>query len=362
METNKKSFGTRTNMSASATSLASVIGVDFYYANSSLNSFVSDKSLQLVKAPSVKPKVKPFSFSSLSYVFEFFQHDNPFAVTYNFFADYVIPVSLETSLFARNLFEQFLCTSSAFALESCSQTLELENVTFDFVSAKELSVACYSNMVYSDINPDTMSVRNIVDVDISRECYVKEHLVIFVNGKQSSLPIPVKVFPVILGNIDGDVYSSFCRGELDIFKAKSESSVVKIKRHIFFKDWLRAFAGFNTFKRLGSHSICVYDELGRKIKFVSSFVVTKMMKLVSVANFGFKSFIGNKRNGLRILPHSFKKQLVKRYLNFYSRYGLHNNYEETLSYKPYVKMSSDINGGWQSLPTLKSGVSMPNKL
>jgi len=37
----------------------------------------------------------------------------------------------------------------------------------DLISTKELPIASYSNLVYSDINTNLKSVRNLVDVNIS---------------------------------------------------------------------------------------------------------------------------------------------------------------------------------------------------
>jgi len=324
MRTNKKTFGTRTQLSTLGTGLGSEIRTDFNSLYSIPQGFVSNELLELVERPTINPKVKSFAFINISYTFEVLQNNSScFAVINNLFTDNMVPISLETFLLSRNLFEKFLATSSAFALEPCSQSLEFEHVSFDFSPAKELPIACYSNMVYSDINTNLKSVRNLVDVDISGKCDVKKHSIMFVNSNNHSLVTPVEILPIVFRNFNWDINSTIDSCEPNLIKFESKYFLVKIKRHVFFKKWLTAFSVFNRLQSLRSNTISIYNELGRKIEFVPTFIITKMMKLVFITNIRFKTFISNVRYNFGILLHSFKKQFICRYFKFNSYYGLH---------------------------------------
>ena len=361
MGTSKKSFGTSAKRTASRTSLGSMVRANFNNTNSQSVGFVSDKALQLVETPSIQPEVHSLAEPLLSYRFKVF-HDNHSSVTIcnNLFADDMIPVSLETPLPTRNFFEQFLATSSAFALESCPQSLEFEPVSFNLISAKELPIACDSNVVYSDINAQK-SVRTSLGVDVSGKCDVKEHPLLVLD-KQGSLVIPVKVFPVVFWNIQIESNPFIDGCEPDFVSKPSGVSLVKGKRHELLENWLASFSGFNRLKSLRSNTIGIYDKLRRQIKQFSCIVIAQVMKFISVVDAGFKSFISNVRNCFGILLHGFKKQFTISYLDFDGCDGFHSNKEDGLPYKAYAGRCPVVFGGWQFLPTLKSRVSLPYKL
>ena len=336
MIANKISFGTRTNFSAVGAVLASHIRTDFNHINPPHIGFVGDEALQLIETPSTKPEIKLLAFPNLSYSFKVLQYDSVCnAVIHNLFTDNMVPVSLETPLPSRNLFKQFLGGSCAFALEPCSQPFEFESVSLNFIPTKELLVACYSDMVYSDINTNLKSVRNLVDVDVSGKCYVQEHSVFFINNNRGCLWTPVKVFPVIFRNVKRDFNSSFDSCEPYLVKAETECSLVEIKRHNFLKGWFRAFVGLDAFKGLRSYPISVDNELRRKFKLFSCFVVAEMMKFVPVVYLFSKAFICDVRNCFTVSLHGLKKQFVRFNFEFNSCYRLHKDSKGLVLYKLY---------------------------
>src|SRR3989344_3614130 len=141
MGTNKKTFGTRTKLSTFGTGLASTEWSNLNYSNPSLHRFVSYEVLQLIETPAIKPEVKSSTFSCVPYSFDVFQHNSSSVAVINYcFADYMVPISFETSLSARNLLQEFLARTSAFALEPCSQSLEFESISLNFSSTKELPI------------------------------------------------------------------------------------------------------------------------------------------------------------------------------------------------------------------------------
>ena len=354
MGTNKKTFGTRTNLSAFGTGLGSKIRINLDYINPSLHSFVADKVLQLVETPAIQPEIKFSALSDLPYVFEVFQNNSScLAVINNLFTDNMIPICFETSLPTRNLAKKFLTGTGAFALEPCSQSLEFEPVSLDFSPTKELFTACYSNMIYSDINTSLKSVRNLADVNISGKCNVKEHPVMLVNSKQSSLITPVKILPIVFRNINRNINPAIDSCEPDLIKFKGKCSLVKGKGHNVLENWLGAFVSINRFKCLRSYTIGVYDELGREIKLSSCFVIAKVVKVISVVSFGFKAFVGYIGNSFGVLLHSAKKQFIHRNFKFDSCYGLHIQSNNFNLYKCFVFGGEKL----RFLPPLKEWVS-----
>ena len=362
MGANKKTFGTRTDKTAFRAGLRSHIRADSNYFNSIPNSFVTDEVLQLVETPSIQPEVESLASASFPYSFDVLHNNSSsVAICNNLFADDMIPISLETPLPARNGFKPLLGRTSAFALESCSQTLEFEPISFNLISAKKLPIACYSNMVYSDIYPKKSIARINWGIDVSGKSYMQEHSLLSVQDEQGSLVIPINIFKVVFWNGYGNVNSLSDSREPNFIFRESESSLIKGKRHNLLEGRFRAFSGLDRFKSLRSYPIGVYNELGRQIKKFSCLIVAKMVKLVSVADIGFKALISNVRYCFRILPHSFKKQSISWNFQFYGCNGFHSNSVDVLLYKLYAQMSSGI-GGWQFLSTLKSGVSLPYAL
>ena len=112
---------------------------------------------------------------------------------------------------------------------------------------------------------------------------------------------------------------------------------------------------------LRSNSIGIYHKLGGQIKQFSCFVITQVMKLVSVADARIKTLFSNIRNCFGILLHGFKKQFVDWNLYFDSSNGFHVNNTDGLLYKSCTGMSSGI-GGWQFPPQMNLWVYLPYDL
>lgn len=359
MGTSKKTTGTGTKRTASAASLRSQIGVDFDYVDACLQSFVFDEVMQLEEAPAMKPEINSSAFFHLPDSFQIFQ-DNSSCITvvHNLFADYMVPVSLETSLSARNLLQEFLSGAGAFALEPCSQSLEFESVLFDFTSTKELLTACHSDVVYSDVNTNMKSVRNLADVDISGKRDMEKHPVLLVTDDSDGLSVPVEILPIILWNFDWHSNSSFAGSELYLFKTKFESSCIEVKRHELLEGWLDF--QFSGLEGLGSNPVCIDDELGWQLESLPYITVAEMVELESVVDLGSKSSVSNVADSFAVLLHHIDEQGIARNLQFDCGYRLHNHKKTQIVYKPCVCEEREWavgNGGFAFLPILKDWVS-----
>jgi hypothetical protein len=352
MGTNKKTFGTRTLATTLATGLGSHVRTDLDNFNTLPNGFVGDERLQLKKAPSIQPEVEFLTFSFSPDILEVFQHDSSCTAIINYcFAYDMVPISLETSLPARNFLQQFLGTSSAFALEPCSQMLEFEAVAFNLATAEELFVACDSNMIYADINTNLKSVRNLVSVDVSSKCDMTKQPVKLVNCYSHSLRIPIQILPEIFWNLNRQVYPASGGCHSYLVRAKSESSFVKIKRHELFELRLRTFIGLDGFKGLAGYPVRIYYELRRQLEFASGRIIAKLVKPVPVTHAKRVPFITDIRDGFRILFHHVKKQFVHRNLYLDCGDRLHILY---VNKEAYINLSEVK---FAFLPQLKQWVS-----
>lgn len=337
MGANKKTLGTSTEFTAVRTSLGCKVGINFNYINPSLISFILNKSLELVKTPSIEPEVKPFSFLGLADSFDVFEYNcSSITIADDLFAYNMIPVSLETSFSARNLFQEFPCRVSAFALEPCSQSFEFNPVFSYMFSTEKPFIACNSDMVYSDINTKRSTVKRTRDVDISGKSDMHKHPVKLISFNDCSLPRPVKVFPVIFWNLYRYLKSSPDCGNTGFIEAECKISLVKTERKIFPEHWLGAFIGFNGFKGLRCYSVGINHQLRWKVKQFSAFIVAKMMKLVSVMNLIFKTFISYVRNSLRILLHCIKDKLIWLDSQFHGYSRPHISQEDIIIYNSFV--------------------------
>src|SRR3989344_5156621 len=210
--------------------------------------FVFNKSLQLIKAPTIKP-VSLFSTNSATpntfYVFHNYCISRINRV-YNGLTDFVIALSHKTFLFSRYLLQKFSRTSSAFRLQSAPQIFILGFNVFSLLGIKKLLVGSNCNVVYSNIYPKK-SVRTLRNSNFSRKCNMQKHPVKFVYSNLHSLIIPIKILPVIFRNIYWDVFSSIKSGYPDFIKTKSKGSSIKIKWYKFLKNWFSSFIGFSGF-------------------------------------------------------------------------------------------------------------------
>ncbi len=177
----------------------------------------------------------------------------------------------------------------------------------------------------------------------------------------SSLRRPTKIFPIVFRNFNGNINPAINCCNPNFIKGKTKGSLVKVKRHKFLERWFRTFIPLHRFKSLRSNSIGIYNKLRRQIKPLSCFVITKMVKLVSVVSFRFKAFVGNIFNSFRIFFHSFKNKFVMRNFQLNRSNGFHTNNYVQLMYKYYGQMSSE-QGGLAFLPHVNVWVSSESLL
>ena len=341
MGTNKKSFGTRTNLSTSGTGLGSKVGTDFNSLYSTPQSFVGNELLELVERPSVEPEVKFSAFSNIPYTFEVFQNNSSsFAVIHNLLTYYMIPIPHKPLLSARDLFEQSFGRTSAFGLEFSTNSFELNPLEFDLPCVEELPIACYSNLVYSYINTQK-SVRISWELNVPGKCDMQEQFVLSVKDKVSIPGIPVKILPIVFRNINRNFEPAIGGSKRNTIKIKAKgTSIISYCKH-FLEVRLCRFLYFpQRFKSLTSLVPATANKLSRKFKNLSNRIVSKVMKFPLGVNSIFPASINNILCRLGVLPHSLKKLFFTGNFKFYCNNRFHVNTGNMLVYKFYTWMSS----------------------
>jgi len=342
MGTNKKTLGTRTQFSTSGTGLGSKIRTDCNSLYSSTQSLVCNELLQLVERPSVEPEIESSAFSDLSYAFEVLQNNSSkFTVIHNLLTYYMIPIPHKPLLSARDLFEQSFGRTSAFGLEFSTNSFELNPFKLDLPCVEELPIACYSNLVYSDINTQK-SVRISWELNVSGKCDMQEQFVLAEN-KVSIPNIQIKILPIIFRNINRNFEPAIDSSKRNTIKIKAKGTgIISYCKH-FPKVGLFRFLYFpQRFKSLTSLVSGRTNKLCRKFKSLSNRIVSKVMKFPLGISSIVPASINNILCRLGVLPHCIKKLFFTGNFKFYCNNRFHTDTGNMLVYKFYTQVSSGI--------------------
>jgi len=305
MRTIKKIKIARTDKTTGGAGLRSHIRLDKLNNFTFSFSFVLDKALQLKEAPVVEPSVKSLALADLADSLEIF-HNNHISTADNILAHNMVVVPHKAFLSATQLPKKSFGRFCAFALQPFTQVVELSDL--GFWSFKENSLACNSEVVYSDINTNYFLVATRSSgVNISGKCDVKEQLSFSVLDDFKSLVIPVNVFPVVFRNFYWNILPlSWNKGSNpDIIKG--EIKKVSIEAY---------WAGFNdrfdfkisAFKIFRSFCYGFTGKVSRKQ--LSQIPVNEMVKPVSVDYSGFKSFVNRILDSLKKSAGHIKQLLI----------------------------------------------------
>lgn len=328
MKASKQVSNARANISASGADLRGTKRINFNHINSFSVSLVGNESLQLIETPVVNPVVESFSSLTSPDSLQVFHYNSSFCNTINnLFTDIVVYPSLETSLSSRPFHEKLSGRPSAFGLKLFPQSLELEHFSFDSTAPEEFFIRGNSHMIHSDINTN-FPVATSVDVDVFGKCDMNKHSLLFIKKNLSSLPRPVKVFNVIFRDLDRDIYSSVYCSYSNFIRSECKSSLVKVKRHVSSIFGLRSSRSIYTLEVLGSYSNGIYNILRWQFKFLSGFMITKMVKVISFMSIGFKTHVRDVRNSFGIFLHGLNKKFIIGDFQFYCSNRFHSIYKD----------------------------------
>src|SRR3989344_3707110 len=240
MDTNKKTFGTRTKISTLRASLGCMERINFNYFNPFSDCFITNKTLQLEEAPITQPVVHSFTLSQFSNSFKVLNHNGmSIKAIHDLLANVVIAPSHKPFFSSRDAFQKPSAGTSAFTLKLGSQSFEFEFLLFDLFGIKELLVRSYSNIIYSDINAknSVLEVRAF-SIDISGECEQEEASAFFINSQKAFINLPSEVFFVAIWDSEMNFDSPFdCGNAQDVILHRDASGEI-ISHRTELNDWL----------------------------------------------------------------------------------------------------------------------------
>lgn len=342
MGTLKKTFGTRTNLSALGTDFGSMIRTDLDYFDAFPFSFVSNKLLKLIEAPSVQPKVESSSFSHLSYSFKILQNNSScIGIIYNLFAYHMVTISHEPFLSARHLLEKSFGRPCAFGLKFTTQSPIFDSFEFNLSCVEELSITCHSNIIYSDINAKNsiMDVR-AYGLDIFGKTEQEKTSVLLVNPQQTFTHLPLfEIFSIAIWDFNREFLPSFnsCQTQDIVFDG---SRTIEIISH---NDMFYYWFCFSSLDKTTSLFNTSYSKLTLQSSFTQGFIY-KRLKLNMILNFSFPRLIDTELQSFSINLESSDYFLCCINPNFCCNSNIHHtNKEEESLYKLYAHLSSASN-------------------
>jgi hypothetical protein len=355
MRTRKTIEIPRTYTSAVGTSLGSHVRIDKDDSLSFSLCLVLDEVLQLKETPMIEPSIQSFSHKlipALSYSFKVFQYDCV-SRSNNLLADFVVHPTHIAFLSARQSFKLPSGGLCAFTLESSPQILELDNL--GLVASKNPAVRTDGKIIYSEINTEISVATESAGVfnrchglpqvpsDLSGESDMKEHPSFSISDNLKSLVFPIKIFPIIFGNINAKILPlAFDKGgKANFIKRECKKVSVEADR-AGFHNWLPfELSGFKIFRSLGNGFT---GKISRKP--LPQILIDKMMKLESVAYLRFKTFINSILDSMKKSIGHIKQLLVHSDFKLYRGNGLH---KVECRYNLYINI---LEVNWTNSPPL----------
>lgn len=331
MGTNKKTFGTRTKISALGASLGSMEGIYFNHSNSSSACLVSDEALQLVETPIAQPEVHSLPSSYFSNSFKVF-HNNGVSikVIHYLLTDVMIAPSHELFFSSRNPPEKFSAGTSAFTLKLGSQSFESKFCSLDILSIEELPVRCNSNIVYSEVNAkNSILEARAFDINLFGESEQEETSAFFIYPQQTFSNIPMhEIFFVAFWNRYFESLPSFDGSNSEAIFLERGTSWEIVSDRTSLNNWF----GFSFF----NHSTRLLNTSNRKLARQSYFperLVDKGMKLDIVSNPSLPCLINAELHGFVINLEGFNNFRSCFNLDFSCCSCFHANMEDSNIYK-----------------------------
>ena len=238
--------------------------------------FVSNHILQLPESPAINPSVKSFShvFIPASSDVRQVLKDEHISCADDLFADSMVEITHIAFPSATESFEFSFGRLCVFALQSSSQPLML--LYSGLMTFEDISIACYSEVVYSDINTNNF-LRVTVSSDVFGDCDVKEPSSLLVFDEHCSLEIPTMVFRVVFVDVKRNINSLVVGSNSYLIPFETCKSFVKKNRSRFDK-WFRTSQVFGTLITFKCFCYGIARELCFKVEFASDFLIDKVVE------------------------------------------------------------------------------------
>jgi hypothetical protein len=297
-----------------------------------------------------------------SYTFQvLYNNGSSFAVIHNLLAYNMVPISHKPFFPARNLLEKSSGATGAFSLKFTSQFLEFDSFELNLFGIEKLPIACYSNLVYSDINTkNSVLEARAIGIGIFGKTEQEETSISFIYSQKTFSNIPIEISSITIWNVERNLNSTFdCSQAQNVVLERSRTR--EIVSHTNLIDYWLTFSSFN-------HSTSLFDTSNSQLalqSFLHQRFIYKRVEFNIVPYFSLPSLINTELQSFGIDFESFNYLWSCSDFDFSSCSRFHTYKESTLLYKLCPHLSSDQwveIGGWQFLPQLKLWVSLPNFL
>ncbi len=246
----EKSFVSRSDFSAQATSLACVRWVNIDDRTSLLQSFVLDKILQLSESPRMQLPVELLSLvgTNVFYSFQSYDVSTPQTI-YNLSTNPMVLAPHKTCPSAREFLEMSIGRLRASALQSGNISL-MPNHLRDYAPIK-FAIGSDGKMLYTDIDAENTPVLDRVYrwSDVFGKAQPEEHPVFPVRPKNAFIDFPTDVFFCVFGNRNIEFLAAFdCRKAKDSVLERETSW--RVVSHGVFSDCRFALGTLDNTTRL----------------------------------------------------------------------------------------------------------------
>ncbi len=335
MYTNKTIKIPRTYFKAITTSLGSHVGIYKVNSLSFSFSFIFDEALQLIETPTIKQSIKSFSYiivPTFSYPFKILQ--NYYIIIFDNSLTYIMvnPTHI-TFLSSRDRFKLSSGRLCAFGLEFSPQVNMLHDS--GFVSFENLAIRTDSKVIYPDINTNNpVATTRSWSVDVSGKSDMKEHPSFFILDKFKRLVSPIKILPIVFGDVYRNVHplSRSKSSQSNLLKRESEKVSIKTNWTIFYHRFLFKVSRFKISRSLTN---CFNSKISSEIEMLTNLFVNKMMKFESIAYFSFKTFVNSILNSQKESIVHIKQFLIMLNFQLYSSDSFHYS---MMKYNSYINL------------------------
>src|SRR3990167_1546202 len=348
--TMEKTFVSDAEFSTSRTGLGSIFWANSHKTMPFPECFILNELPQLESTPIRDYSIKSFPPIMFSYSSQVFHNEKSFdsCFSYNILANDMIHISGEPFLSASQSFEMFLGRFCAFALELRFELPESINMMHS--SFKEFSLACYSDMIYAEVNANNVFDRANISIDFFSNTKMKIKFSSF-HKEFTFIDFPINIFREISRDGNRNFNPSInCSNTQDIIFDREASWWIISDASI--KDRF----GFCISTAFIGSLDCSNNKLGLKFRTINSHIFIDSIIEFKVGRISFPADIDCIINCLRIDRKSLSYNDIIIKFDFDYSSVFHKNMEDEQIFKT---IGNEEDNERQFIPQINQWASLP---